>query len=161
MYTTDPDKTEHFYVHDLGAMKGTDPQNPLGVRYYFNPVQFVEVLPLPQGWTSVSRFDHAGYNTEDAEALRRYLGAHSVTVPAAVTKGSDGSLYFVVKDPEENRIQFVQPPAHPPVGAGQPAEQAHDPRGLHHPQRRRRGRVLQDAARLQALLAWRQDGRFL
>lgn len=113
VYTTDAAKTEHFYVHDLGAMKGTDPQNPLGVRYYFNPVQFVEVLPLPQGWTSVGRFDHAGYNTEDAEGLRKYLGSHGVTVPAAVTKGSDGSLYFEVKDPEENRVQFVQPPAHP------------------------------------------------
>ena len=113
VYTTDAEKTEHFYVHDLGAMKGTDPQNPLGVRYYFNPLQFVEVLPLPQGWISVGRFDHAGYNTEDAEALRKYLGAHGVTVPAAVTKGSDGSLYFEVKDPEDNRVQFVQPPAHP------------------------------------------------
>jgi catechol 2,3-dioxygenase-like lactoylglutathione lyase family enzyme len=113
VYTTDAEKTEHFYVHDLGAMKGTDPQNPLGVRYYFNPVQFVEVLPLPQGWTSVGRLDHAGYNTEDAEALRKYLGVHGVAVPAAVTKGSDGSLYFEVKDPEANRVQFVQPPAHP------------------------------------------------
>ncbi len=111
VYTTDADKAEHFYVHDLGAMKGPDPQNPAGVRYYFNPVQFVEVLPLPQGWTSVGRFDHAGYNTDDAEALRKYLGAHGVVVPAAVTKGSDGSLYFEVKDPEANRVQFVQPPA--------------------------------------------------
>ena len=113
VYTSDADKTEHFYVHDLGAMKGPDPQNPLGVRYYFNPVQFVEVLPLPQGWTSVGRFDHADYNTQDAEALRRYLRAHGVAVPAAVTMGSDGSVYFEVKDPEENRVQFVQPPAHP------------------------------------------------
>ena len=111
VYTTDADKAEHFYVHDLGAMKGPDPQNPAGVRYYFNPVQFVEVLPLPQGWTSVGRFDHAGYNTDDAEALRKYLGAHGVVVPAAVTMGSDGSLYFEVRDPEANRVQFVQPPA--------------------------------------------------
>ncbi len=120
VYTTDADKAEHFYVHDLGAMKGADTQNPLGVRYYFSPVQFVEVLPLPPGWTSVGRFDHAGYNTDDAEGLRRYLGAHAVAVPAAVTKGSDGSLYFEVKDPEDNRVQFVQPPPHPaavPVNA--------------------------------------------
>ena len=33
VYTSDPAKTEAFYVHDLGAMKGTDPQNPSGVRY--------------------------------------------------------------------------------------------------------------------------------
>jgi catechol 2,3-dioxygenase-like lactoylglutathione lyase family enzyme len=112
VYTSDGAKTETFYVHDLGAFKGVDPQNPLGVRYYFNAIQFVEVLPLPAGPASVNRFDHAGYNTANAEGLRKYLGAHDVSVPATVSKGSDGSQYFEVKDPEGNRIEFVQPPAH-------------------------------------------------
>jgi catechol 2,3-dioxygenase-like lactoylglutathione lyase family enzyme len=111
VYTTDPAKTEHFYVHDLGATKGKDPQNPLGVRYYFSPVQFVEILPLPQRTSSASRFDHVGYNTVDAEEMRKYLGTHGVAVPEGVTKGSDGSLYFEVKDPEDNLVEFVQPPA--------------------------------------------------
>src|ERR1700679_459180 len=113
VYTSDGAKTETFYVHDLGAFKGVDPQNPLGVRYYFNPIQFVEVLPLPEGPASINRFDHAGYNTASAEGLRKYLGAHDVAVLAAVRSASDGSRYFEVKDPEGNRIQFVQPPVHP------------------------------------------------
>jgi catechol 2,3-dioxygenase-like lactoylglutathione lyase family enzyme len=120
VYTSDAAKTEAFYVHDLGAFKGADPQNPAGVRYYFNAVQFVEVLPLPAGPASINRFDHAGYNTNDAEGLRKYLGAHDVSVPARVSRGSDGSQYFEVKDPEGNRIEFVQPPVHPlavPVNA--------------------------------------------
>ena len=120
VYTTDPAKTETFYVHDLGATKATDPQNSAGVRYYFNPIQFVEVLPLPANAPANSRFDHAGYNTSDAEAMRVYLAAHKVTVPAAATQGSDGSKYFEVKDPEGNRVQFVQPPAHPPTIAANP-----------------------------------------
>ena len=109
VYTSDAGKTDQFYVHDLGAYKGSDPQNPAGVRYYFNPLQFVEVLPLPSGPSSVNRFDHAGFNTADAETMRRYLGAHGVAVPAAVTIARDGSKYFEVLDPEGNRIQFVQP----------------------------------------------------
>lgn len=114
VYTSDAAKTEHFYVHDLGAFKVADPQNPAGVRYYFNPIQFVEVLPLPSGVAdSKNRFDHAGYNTNNAEAMRVYLAAHGVAVPPRVTKASDGSQYFEVKDPEENRIEFVQPPSHP------------------------------------------------
>jgi catechol 2,3-dioxygenase-like lactoylglutathione lyase family enzyme len=118
VYTSDAAKAEHFYVHDLGAVKGTDPQNPAGVRYYFNAIQFVEVLPIPEGPASVNRFDHVGYNTTNAEALRKYLGAHNIAVPPAVTKGSDGSQYFEVKDPEGNRVEFVEPPAHPaPVQA--------------------------------------------
>ena len=113
VYTSDAAKTEHFYVHDLGGYKAADPQNPQGVRYYFNPIQFVEVLPLPGSAADKNRFDHAGYNTTDAEQMRRYLGAHGVAVPAKVTEGSDGSRYFEVKDPEQNRVEFVQPPAHP------------------------------------------------
>jgi catechol 2,3-dioxygenase-like lactoylglutathione lyase family enzyme len=113
VYTTDAAKTERFYVHDLGALKAADPQNPAGTRYYFNPIQFVEVLPLPQDSSSISRFDHAAYNTANAEQMRRYLAAHNITVPPSVTKADDGSQYFEVMDPEGNRIQFVQPPAKP------------------------------------------------
>jgi catechol 2,3-dioxygenase-like lactoylglutathione lyase family enzyme len=113
VYTSEMAKTERFYVHDLGAFKAADPQNPAGVRYYFNPIQFVEVLPLPEGPPSINRFDHAGYNTLNADGLRRYLASHGLAVPSEVTKGSDGSRYFEVRDPEGNRIEFVQPPVHP------------------------------------------------
>ena len=113
VYATDAAKTERFYVHDLGGFKAADPQNPAGTRYYFNEVQFVEVLPLPQGASSINRLDHVGYNTADAVGLRKYLGSHSVAVPSSVSKASDGSQFFDVKDPEGNAIQFVQPPDHP------------------------------------------------
>ena len=114
VYTSDAAKTEHFYVHDLGAFKAVDPQNPAGVRYYFNALQFVEVLPLPSGASDPkNRFDHAAYNTSNAERMRVYLAGHGIAVPASVTKASDGSQYFEVKDPEENRVEFVQPPLHP------------------------------------------------
>jgi catechol 2,3-dioxygenase-like lactoylglutathione lyase family enzyme len=116
VYAADPAKTESFYVHDLGAVKGTDPENPAGVRYYFSAAQFVEVLPLPAGPASVNRLDHAGFNTSDAEAMRKYLQAHGVEVPSAVTRASDGSQYFEVKDPEGNKVQFVQPAARRRVG---------------------------------------------
>jgi len=113
VYTTDPAKAENFYVHDLGAVKGPDPENPAGVRYSFSATQFVEVLPLPAAPASVNRLDHAAFNTSDAEAMRKYLQAHSVEVPASITKASDESQYFEVKDPEGNKVQFVQPLTHP------------------------------------------------
>lgn len=113
IYSSDAGKTERFFVHDLGALKATDPQNPRGVRYYFNPLQFVEVLPLPGGPPSINRLDHAAFNVVNADDMRRYLGAHGLAVPAGVSTASDGSRYFEVRDPEDNRIQFVQPPQHP------------------------------------------------
>jgi len=112
IYTSDAAKAQRFYVHDLGAKKGPDPQNAAGVRYYFNAVQFVEVLPLPNGPASINRFDHVAYNTVDIEAMRKYLSSRALTVPATLTKDSDGSQYFEVKDPEGNRVEFVQPLAH-------------------------------------------------
>jgi catechol 2,3-dioxygenase-like lactoylglutathione lyase family enzyme len=36
-----------------------------------------------------------------------------VKVPSQVEKGSDGSLWFEMEDPEANHIQFIQPPVHP------------------------------------------------
>ena len=117
VYTSHPAESEHYYVHDLGLKKGPDPENPSGVRYYVNPRQFVELLPLPPN-TGNSRLDHIGYITNDAEALRQYLSAHQYTVPASVEKGSDGSRWFNVKDPEGNKVQFLQPAPQPISMAG-------------------------------------------
>ena len=114
LYAADMAKTESFYAHDLGATKGSDPENAAGTRYYFSPVQFVEVLPLPAGPPSKNRLDHVAFATTDAEGLRKYLASRQVSVPAKVIKGSDGSTWFGVTDPEGNRVEFVQAPANPP-----------------------------------------------
>jgi catechol 2,3-dioxygenase-like lactoylglutathione lyase family enzyme len=120
VYTTDAAKTESFYVHDLGGVKRTDPENPSGVRYYFSPIQFVEVLPLPTGDTSINRLDHVAFTTASAEKLKQYLSTHGITVPADIEQGSDGSRWFNVEDPEGNKIQFLQPPAKPEAVAANP-----------------------------------------
>jgi catechol 2,3-dioxygenase-like lactoylglutathione lyase family enzyme len=114
LYAKDPSSSERFYVQDLGAVKGRDPENSRGVRYYFAPTQFVEVLPLPAGPPSINRLDHIAFNTGDAEALRQYLALQKIDVPRQVQRGGDGSLWFDVIDPEGNKIEFVQPPAVPP-----------------------------------------------
>ena len=120
VYAADPAKSEAFYTHDLGAVKGSDPENPKGARYYFSPLQFVEVLPLPPGAPSINRLDHAAFNTPDAEAMRAYLASKGVATPAKVETGGDGSRWFDVVDPEGAKIQFVQPPASPPSIAANP-----------------------------------------
>src|ERR1700733_14281924 len=48
VYASNPSASERFYVHDLGATRGPDPQSRLGARYYFSARQFVEGLPLPK-----------------------------------------------------------------------------------------------------------------
>jgi catechol 2,3-dioxygenase-like lactoylglutathione lyase family enzyme len=114
VYTSAPAKTDRFYAHDLGGVKGDDPENPQGVRYYFARTQFVEVLPLPTGPASINRLDHVAFVTTDAEALRKYLGGKRAGVPgmgqpSQLAQGRDGSRWFDVIDPEGNKIEFVQP----------------------------------------------------
>ncbi|MGA8111826.1 MAG: VOC family protein [Acidobacteriaceae bacterium] len=110
VYASDPAQAEHFYAEQLGLKKGADPERSDGACYFVNQEQYVEVLPLPAG-AGDNRLDHIAWMTKDAEALRRYLGAHAVPVPEDVRRGTDGTLWFEVKDPEGNKVEFVQPPA--------------------------------------------------
>ena len=117
VYTSNPEGTEHFYREVIGAVKLSDPENPQGVRYALSDTQFIEVLPLPAG-AGINRLDHSAWNTENAEQLRRYLTANNWKTPDKVEKGSDGSRWFEVLDPEGNKVQFVQLPPHgKPLGA--------------------------------------------
>jgi catechol 2,3-dioxygenase-like lactoylglutathione lyase family enzyme len=110
IYTSNPEAADRFYSDVVGAVKQPDPENPKGVRYALSATQFIEVLPLPPD-AGINRLDHTAWKTDDAEALRRYLGHKSWKVPGQVEKGADGGLWFDVKDPEGNKVQFVQPPA--------------------------------------------------
>jgi catechol 2,3-dioxygenase-like lactoylglutathione lyase family enzyme len=117
VYASDSAASDHFYSHILGATKGTDPQDPTGIRYYFSPTQFVEVLPLPADHT-ISRTECVAYNTADADGLRRYLAAKGVPGISEVQAGSDGSRWFKTKDPEGNEVQFLQSGKPPMIPAG-------------------------------------------
>ncbi|MDR3751945.1 MAG: glyoxalase [Terracidiphilus sp.] len=110
VYASDPAATDTFYREIAGAVKLPDPENRDGVRYALSATQFVEVLPLPAD-AGINRLDHTAWNTEDAEGLRRYLGAKAWKVPPSVKKGADGSFWFDVKDAEGNKVEFVQPPS--------------------------------------------------
>jgi catechol 2,3-dioxygenase-like lactoylglutathione lyase family enzyme len=114
LYAADASQTERFYVHDLGAVARDDPENPAGVRYYFAPTQFVEILPLPAGPASINRLDHIAFATTDATRLRDYLASQKVAVPQQLQQGRDGSRWFDLTDPEGNRIEFVQAPGRLP-----------------------------------------------
>ncbi|HUX43942.1 MAG TPA: VOC family protein [Terracidiphilus sp.] len=111
VYTSNAAATEHYYRDIIGAAKEPDPESAKGVRYAVSSTQFIEVLPLPNG-EGINRLDHTAWNVSNDEEMRAYLAAKGWKVPAKVTKGADGSRWFEVLDPEGNRVQFVQPPAH-------------------------------------------------
>lgn len=112
VYTSNPAATEHYYKDIIGAAKLPDPENPAGVRYAVSATQFIEVLPLPAG-AGINRLDHTAWNVSSAEGMRKYLWIRGWKTPAMVMRGADGSKWFTVLDPENNKVEFVQPPLHP------------------------------------------------
>jgi catechol 2,3-dioxygenase-like lactoylglutathione lyase family enzyme len=112
VYTSDSTATNHYYAEIIGAAREVDPENAKGVRYAINATQFVEVLPIPAN-AGVNRLDHIGWKTDNAEAMRLYLTDKGWKTPSRVERFSDGSKSFRVDDPEGNKVEFVEPPAHP------------------------------------------------
>lgn len=108
VYAADAAASDDYYTRILGGHKAADPEDPRGVRYYFSPQQFVEVLPLGPN-PGLSRLAHIGWNTADAAALRAFLAARGQPGLSPLRKGADGSLWFETADPEGNMVQFVQP----------------------------------------------------
>lgn len=108
VYTSDPAAAASFYADQMGFAKLPDPESSQGVRYALSPTQWVEVLPLPPN-AGINRLDHIAFTTDSAEGMRKFLAAKAWKVPSSVQKGSDGSQWFEVLDPEGNRVQFIQP----------------------------------------------------
>jgi catechol 2,3-dioxygenase-like lactoylglutathione lyase family enzyme len=111
---------EKFYVQLLGLPR-VSLSGDVAYSYAVNPTQSIETLTGPE--KHGSRIDHVAFATKDAEALRKYLSAKGVKVPAKCGDAFGGGLEFATTDPEGNAVEFVQrapqnplPPAsHAPV----------------------------------------------
>jgi len=114
-YADDFAKSRQFYTSLLGWKQTPAGPAQSGVRFYANHAQYIQLLSAPsQGLAD--RFDSIGFSTSDAEALRKFLAAHGVAVPEAVTVEPDGSRSFLTRDPEGNKVEFTQTGPHPPQG---------------------------------------------
>ena len=99
-------KSRQFYMGALGLGDelGHDQRH---ARFPINSHQYIELTAAPPH-TPVDRLVEVGFETKDAEGLRRYLAANGVQVPQEVTPGPDGTRSFTVHDPEGHQISFVQ-----------------------------------------------------
>ena len=101
-FSSNLESAKAFYAGLLGL--AVDQSRP---NVYHVGVQSVELEPLPpnHGHDLIS---HVAFATPDAEGVRRYLASHGVRVPGKVSTGGDGTVWFAMKDPEGNPIEFVQ-----------------------------------------------------
>jgi catechol 2,3-dioxygenase-like lactoylglutathione lyase family enzyme len=109
IYATSVDKSRAFYTTALGlpssggnCARATRPCFPV------NGFQNVELEPVPspapRNWLA-----EVAFATDDVVKMRRYLLAHGVAA-AAISQEGNGPPHFELRDPEQNRIAFVQRP---------------------------------------------------
>ena len=101
-YSTNFAAAKEFYGGLLGLW--ADPSHPNAYRV---GAEMVELEPLPEGHGH-DLIAHVAFATPDAEGMRKYLASHSVAVPDKVNQGGGDTIWFALKDPEGNAIEFVQ-----------------------------------------------------
>jgi catechol 2,3-dioxygenase-like lactoylglutathione lyase family enzyme len=110
LYVSNMDRSRAFYGGVLGlpasggnCAKAARPCFPIN---WYQEVELEQVLsPGMANWLA-----EIAFATDDAAKLRAYLVAHGVKADAISTDGG-GPPRFALRDPEGNRISFVQRPA--------------------------------------------------
>lgn len=110
IYASDYEKSRSFYRDFLGFEEPYSLTNANGTPsmtfFKVNEKQYIELFPGKD--PNTDRLNHISIETGDAEAMRNYLAANGVTVPANVGKGRIGNSNFNIKDPEGHTIEIVQ-----------------------------------------------------
>jgi lactoylglutathione lyase len=105
------DEARKFYGGVVGMAEAFTTRDPTVtgelVCFKVNEHQFVEVSPTLKE-EAEDRLIRIGFETNDARALRDYLAAKGVAVPARVENDANGNRSFVVHDPDGHAVQFVQ-----------------------------------------------------
>jgi lactoylglutathione lyase len=110
LYVSDIEKSRAFYKDFLGYGEPfllNKPDGSLSLTFIkINERQYVELFPnLEPG---ADRLNHISIETDDAEAMRAYLGSKGIKVPEKVGKGRIGNSNFNVKDPDGHTVEIVQ-----------------------------------------------------
>jgi lactoylglutathione lyase len=110
LFVSDIEKSRAFYKDFLGfsePFKLDKPDGSLSLTFIkVNDRQYIELFPGLQ--PGADRLNHISIETDDAEAMRAYLGSRGVKVPATVPKGRIKNSNFNVKDPDGHTVEIVQ-----------------------------------------------------
>ena len=110
-YVNDMARARAFYEGFLGyASPFSIPMPPNGdlVWIKINDRQTIELFPVAKADSATERLYHIAIQVDDAEAMRLYLRARGIPVPAATPTGKIGNRNFFVKDPSGNTVEIVQ-----------------------------------------------------
>jgi catechol 2,3-dioxygenase-like lactoylglutathione lyase family enzyme len=113
LYADDLQKSQTFYSGLLGWEQVPAGAPQPEVRFYANHLQYIALKPAPSRGLA-NRFDSIGFSTSDAAQLRKFLEGHGVAVPPSIRVDEEGDKSFEVRDPEGNKVEFIQQGEHAP-----------------------------------------------
>ena len=105
-YTSSPEGNTRFYMQTLGLASG-EPLEMGQTQRFLVGRQFVGYSPAPDPQRK-DRMDHIAFSTDNCAVLRTYLAANGIKVPDSLSHLKDGSVSFLVNDPEGHKIEFVE-----------------------------------------------------
>ncbi len=104
-------EAHHFFGQILGfdelPLNETAESQMKYTYYKVNDNQFIKVSPT-QTSSAEDGLIHIAFRTTDVRALRSYMAAHGVNVPASVERDPQGDLSFNITDPAGHQVQFIQ-----------------------------------------------------
>ena len=112
----DMEKSLHFYCDILGMKRAFDIPDDNGEPWieYINVSsgQFIELFyggqnKVPEPEDAIG-FNHICLEVEDIEEIARHLTGKGVALDSAPKQGKDNNYQCWVKDPDGNRIEFMQ-----------------------------------------------------
>ena len=110
LFTSDLEKTRHFYEDFLGFQEPfTLKRDDGSVRIAFvkiNDKQYVELFTDPP--KQDGQLSHVAVYTDNARKMRDYLAGHGITAPTAVAKGKTGNYNFTIADPDGHGLEIVE-----------------------------------------------------
>lgn len=111
-YVTDMVKARAFYEEFLGFAAPFSPPRPnspaQATTIKINDRQAVELLPATAISPQADRLHHIALEVDDAEAMRRYLQARGVAVPATTSIDAHGNRSYALSDPNGHRVEIVE-----------------------------------------------------
>jgi catechol 2,3-dioxygenase-like lactoylglutathione lyase family enzyme len=109
-YVTDLNRARGYYEGFLGFQEAFALKNPDGSDHAafvkINDDQFIELIAEPP--QNHGYMHDAGFETNDADGLRKHLASIGVKVPAKVARDAAGNLSFQITDPAGFTLEIVQ-----------------------------------------------------